>query len=139
MEKHVMPTGSGYLAGPLRLHLTSHVCQVETARGAAGYDEPVGVDGRDDTISRPDRWVPFGWNCTSVHRVARKTASWSQPRATPGCTVSSLIIGEAALGLALDQDRLPGPVGVLTPATAIGTLLAVRLKAAAVTMTTWRK
>jgi hypothetical protein len=31
MEQHVMPAGSGYLAGPLGLHLTDHVCQVETA------------------------------------------------------------------------------------------------------------
>jgi short subunit dehydrogenase-like uncharacterized protein len=54
----------------------------------------------------------------------------------PGYTVSSLIIGEAALGLALDLDRLPEAVGVLTPATALGTLLVARLKAAGVTMTT---
>jgi short subunit dehydrogenase-like uncharacterized protein len=56
----------------------------------------------------------------------------------PGYTVSSLIIGEAALSLALDQNRLPEAVGVLTPATAMGTLLAARLKAAGVTVTTWR-
>jgi short subunit dehydrogenase-like uncharacterized protein len=56
----------------------------------------------------------------------------------PGYTVSSLIIGEAALGLALDLDRLPRAVGVLTPATALGTLLVARLKAAGVTMTTRR-
>jgi short subunit dehydrogenase-like uncharacterized protein len=37
----------------------------------------------------------------------------------PGYTVSSLIIGAAALGLALDQGRLPKAAGVLTPATAI--------------------
>ena len=55
-----------------------------------------------------------------------------------GYTVSSLIIGEAALGLALDQDRLPRAVGVLTPATALGTLLVARLKAAGVTTTTRR-
>jgi short subunit dehydrogenase-like uncharacterized protein len=56
----------------------------------------------------------------------------------PGYTVSSLIIGEAALSLALDQNRLPEAVGVLTPATAMGTPLVARLKAAGVTMTTWR-
>jgi short subunit dehydrogenase-like uncharacterized protein len=56
----------------------------------------------------------------------------------PGYTVSSLIIGEAALGLALDQNQLPEAVGVLTPATAMGTLLVSRLKAAGVTMTVWR-
>ena len=33
VEEHVMPAGSGYLAGPLGLHLTDHVCQVETALG----------------------------------------------------------------------------------------------------------
>jgi short subunit dehydrogenase-like uncharacterized protein len=56
----------------------------------------------------------------------------------PGYTVSSLIIGETALSLALDQNQLPEAVGVLTPATAMGTLLVARLKAAGVTMTTWR-
>jgi short subunit dehydrogenase-like uncharacterized protein len=56
----------------------------------------------------------------------------------PGHTVSSLIIGEAVLGLALDLDRLPRAGGVLTPATALGTLLVARLRAAGVTMTTRR-
>ena len=28
-----MPAGSGHLAGPLGLHLTDHVCQVETTAG----------------------------------------------------------------------------------------------------------
>lgn len=54
----------------------------------------------------------------------------------PGYAVSSMIIGEAALALALDQDRLPAAVGVLTPATAIGVVLVDRLKAAGVTVTT---
>jgi len=56
----------------------------------------------------------------------------------PGYQVSSLIIGEAALGLAQDQDRLPEAFGVLTPATAMGTLLVARLKAAGIAMTTLR-
>ena len=33
VEEHVMPTGSGYLAGPLGFDLADHVCQVETALG----------------------------------------------------------------------------------------------------------
>ena len=33
VEEHVMPAGSGYLAGPLGLDLTDHVCQVETTLG----------------------------------------------------------------------------------------------------------
>ena len=33
VEEHVMPSGCGHLAGPLGLHLTDHVCQIEAAIG----------------------------------------------------------------------------------------------------------
>ena len=33
MEEHVMPSASSHLAGPLGLHLTDHVCQVQTTHG----------------------------------------------------------------------------------------------------------
>ena len=33
MEEHVMPSGSSHLAGPLSLHLTDHICQVQTTHG----------------------------------------------------------------------------------------------------------
>ena len=44
------------------------------------------------------------------------------------------MLGESALCLALDGDRLPGRAGVLTPATAMGTVLAERLRAAGQTL-----
>ena len=44
-------------------------------------------------------------------------------------TASAVMLGEAALALALDGPRLPGGGGVLTPATALGTDLADRLVA----------
>jgi short subunit dehydrogenase-like uncharacterized protein len=40
------------------------------------------------------------------------------------------MLGEAALSLGLDGDRLPERAGVLTPATAIGKPLVERLRAA---------
>jgi short subunit dehydrogenase-like uncharacterized protein len=40
------------------------------------------------------------------------------------------MIGESALALARDTDRLPDAAGVLTPATALGSVLADRLRAA---------
>jgi short subunit dehydrogenase-like uncharacterized protein len=40
------------------------------------------------------------------------------------------MLGESALCLALDRDRLPDRSGVLTPATAMGATLAGRLRAA---------
>jgi len=48
------------------------------------------------------------------------------------------MLADSALCLALDRDRLPDCVGVLTPATAMGTALADRLKAAGHTLATQR-
>ena len=51
----------------------------------------------------------------------------------PGYAATSVMLGESALCLALDRDRLPGRAGVLTPATAMGAVLADRLRAAGMT------
>jgi short subunit dehydrogenase-like uncharacterized protein len=48
----------------------------------------------------------------------------------PGYAATAVMLGESALCLALDRDRLPARAGVLTPATAMGTTLADRLRAA---------
>jgi short subunit dehydrogenase-like uncharacterized protein len=48
----------------------------------------------------------------------------------PGYKATAVMLGESALALALAGDRLPSGGGVLTPATAMGTLLADRLRAA---------
>jgi short subunit dehydrogenase-like uncharacterized protein len=48
------------------------------------------------------------------------------------------MLGESALCLALDRDRLPDRAGVLTPATAMGTALAGRLRSAGQTLTATR-
>jgi short subunit dehydrogenase-like uncharacterized protein len=40
------------------------------------------------------------------------------------------MLGESALALALDGDRLPDGAGSLTPATAMGEVLVERLRAA---------
>ncbi|MBW3576032.1 MAG: enoyl-ACP reductase, partial [Actinobacteria bacterium] len=47
-----------------------------------------------------------------------------------GYAATAVMLGEAALCLALDEDRLPPRAGVLTPATGIGTPLVDRLRAA---------
>jgi short subunit dehydrogenase-like uncharacterized protein len=59
-------------------------------------------------------------------------------RGDPGYQATSVMLGESALCLALDRDRLPDRAGVLTPATAMGTALAGRLKAAGHTLTAQR-
>jgi short subunit dehydrogenase-like uncharacterized protein len=54
----------------------------------------------------------------------------------PGYAATSVMLGQAALCLALDRDQLPGQAGVLTPATAMGAALAARLRSAGHTLTT---
>ena len=48
----------------------------------------------------------------------------------PGYAATSVMLGESALCLALDRERLPERAGVLTPASAMGDLLVDRLRAA---------
>src|SRR5215470_12993931 len=50
-----------------------------------------------------------------------------EARGDPGYAATSVMLGESALCLALDRDRLPDRAGVLTPATAMGTTLVGRL------------
>jgi short subunit dehydrogenase-like uncharacterized protein len=54
----------------------------------------------------------------------------------PGYAATAVMLGEAALALALDRDALPpSEGGVLTPATAIGDALVTRLRAAGLEIT----
>ena len=48
----------------------------------------------------------------------------------PGYKATAVMLGESALALALDGERLPKAAGVLTPATAMGAVLTERLRAA---------
>ncbi len=64
---------------------------------------------------------------TESGRHYRATASGP---GDPGYKATSVMLGEVALGLALDGDRLPDRAGSLTPATALGDVLVERLRAA---------
>ncbi|APT89818.1 hypothetical protein CSPHI_00480 [Corynebacterium sphenisci DSM 44792] len=52
----------------------------------------------------------------------------------PGYEGTALMLGEAALTLLLDRDRLPAAAGALTPATGLGAPYADRLRAAGMTL-----
>ena len=62
---------------------------------------------------------------TGEHLVCRIAAPGD-----PGYKATAVMLGEAALALALDGERLPNAAGVLTPATAMGDVLVERLRAA---------
>ena len=56
-------------------------------------------------------------------------------RGDPGYAATAVMLGQSALALALDGDRLPDRAGSLTPATALGPVLVERLRAAGHTYT----
>ena len=72
------------------------------------------------------------------------TTSGARYRATvaakgdPGYAATAVMLGQAALALALDGDRLPPAAGVLTPATGIGQPLVDRLRAEGFTLSVER-
>ncbi|SDY71788.1 Uncharacterized conserved protein [Modestobacter sp. DSM 44400] len=74
-----------------------------------------------------------GWFRTVVDaatedgRCYRATAAG---RGDPGYAATAVMLGQSALALALDGDRLPDRTGSLTPATALGGVLVDRLRAA---------
>lgn len=68
---------------------------------------------------------------TSTGRLVRATVS---SPGDPGYAATARMLGESALALALDRDRLPDTAGVLTPATAMGEVLVERLRDAGLTL-----
>jgi short subunit dehydrogenase-like uncharacterized protein len=56
----------------------------------------------------------------------------------PGYQATAVMLGESALALVHDRDRLPDRTGVLTAASGIGSVLADRLRAQGFTLTVER-
>jgi len=74
-----------------------------------------------------------GWFRMDLHAVTtagRHYRALAAGRGDPGYSATAVMLGEAALALALDGDRLPDRAGSLTPATGVGDVLVERLRAA---------
>lgn len=74
-----------------------------------------------------------GWFRMDVHAVTttgRQYGAVAAAPGDPGYAATSVMLGEAALALALDGERLPHRAGSLTPAVGIGEVLVDRLRAA---------
>jgi short subunit dehydrogenase-like uncharacterized protein len=74
---------------------------------------------------------------TTTTSGARYVARMEQ-RGDPGYKATSVLLGECALALAKDRDKLSDLHGVLTPAAAMGDALLARLPAAGVSLQTDR-
>ncbi|HET6392978.1 MAG TPA: saccharopine dehydrogenase NADP-binding domain-containing protein [Blastococcus sp.] len=74
-----------------------------------------------------------GWFRMTVDATTesgRRYRAVASGKGDPGYAATAVMLGESALALALDGDRLPDRSGSLTPATAMGGVLVERLRAA---------
>ena len=105
------------------------------SRALLGRLLPAPGEGPSDKARRA------GYFRIEIHgRTSRGTRYISRvsARGDPGYAATSVMLGEAALCLARDEERLPAGAGVLTPATAMGMRLLERLQAAGMTLSVKR-
>ncbi|MEO5982052.1 MAG: saccharopine dehydrogenase NADP-binding domain-containing protein [Pedococcus sp.] len=70
----------------------------------------------------------FSMKVRTTTETGRRYLATVTAQGDPGYAATTVMLGEAALGLALDGDHLPPAAGVLTPATALGDVLVERLR-----------
>lgn len=71
----------------------------------------------------------FSMTLRTTTETGRRYVATVRAQGDPGYAATAVMLGESALCLALDGDRLPAAAGVLTPATAMGDALVERLRA----------
>src|SRR5829696_5601738 len=114
--------GLGALAGGLAIKPTRMV--LDRVLPAAG-------DGPSEEARRKGFFrVDVHSETTSGARYVAKVSM----KGDPGYAATSVMMGESALCLALDRDKLPDRAGVLTPASAMNGALVDRLRAAGATL-----
>jgi short subunit dehydrogenase-like uncharacterized protein len=84
-----------------------------------------------------EEMIRTGFFEIEIHARAASGERWVcrvEAKGDPGYGATAVMLGESGLCLALDGERLPERAGVLTPATAMGGVLAERLRAAGQTL-----
>lgn len=129
--------GDGRLA-PVLARATSGAGRVAT--GALGFAAVRSAAARvlpgpgSGPSERTRRTGSFRVRVTTTTTTGRRYVATVAGAGDPGYSATSVMVGEAALALAFDRDRLPARAGVLTPATGIGRPLVDRLRAAGMTL-----
>ena len=129
----VMGVGRGPLgavaAAGLTAGLAGTLAAMSFAPTRAALDRLLPAPGTGPSESvRQNGWFRMTVDATTGSgRRYRATASGT---GDPGYAATAVMLGESALALAVDGDRLPARAGSLTPATAMGDVLPGRLRAA---------
>lgn len=81
-----------------------------------------------DATTRETGW--FRMDLVAVTAGGRHYRAQASGPGDPGYAATAVMLGEAALALAHDEDRLPDQAGSLTPAAGLGDVLVERLRTA---------
>lgn len=139
--REVMGVGTGPLA-PLRAAAVAAV--LGTIAAGMGFRPARAV--LDRLLPSPGTGPDESTRRTGHFRMTIRTRTTGGARyvatvaasADPGYAATAVMLGESALSLALDPARTPERAGVLTPATALGSSLAERLRSAGFELTVVR-
>ena len=129
----VMGSGRGPLGAVAAVGVTGGLIAFLTAMAVpptrALLDRVLPAPGAGPSAAVQER----GWFRMAVDASTESGARYHaevRGQGDPGYAATAVMLGQSALALALDGDRLPERAGSLTPATALGTVLVERLRAA---------
>jgi short subunit dehydrogenase-like uncharacterized protein len=129
----VMGVGSGPLGAATAVGVTAGLAGALAAMSFAPtralLDRVLPAPGTGPSEeARRKGWFRMAVDATTEN--GRKYQATAAGPGDPGYAATAVMLGESALALALDGDRLPDRAGSLTPATALGNVLVERLRAA---------
>ncbi len=136
--REVMGFGRGPLAPGLAAGMSTGLALAGVGMGFAPTRAlldrvlPSPGEGPSEQVQRTGR---FRMDLAAVTSTGARYRAVVAAQGDPGYAATSVMLGESALCLALDRDRLPDRAGILTPATAMGDALVTRLRAAGFTLT----
>lgn len=122
------PAG-GLLAGAMAAGIATTVAGLAFPPARALLDRVLPAPG-DGPTEQQRRAGHFRFDAHTRTSTGARYRAVVAAQGDPGYAATAVMLSEAALALACDGDRLPDRAGVLTPATAIGAVLADRLRAA---------
>ncbi len=129
----VMAVGRGPAGAASAVGLTAGLAAALAAmsfsptRGLLDRVLPAPGTGPSEEVQRKG-W--FRMDVEATTESGRRYTAVAAGKGDPGYAATAVMLGEAALALVLDGDRLPDRAGSLTPATALGDVLVERLRAA---------
>ncbi|GAA1419052.1 saccharopine dehydrogenase family protein [Agrococcus citreus] len=135
--REVLPTGSG-LGGRMRAAgiaaaMGAAVAAMSTPGVRSLVDRSLPTPGKGPSEERR-RAGSFAMETTTRAADGRRYRARVAAQGDPGYAATSVMLGEAALALAVDSDRCSADGGVLTPAVAMGDVLVERLRAQGFTL-----